>query len=203
MDATKARTIGLQQMTENLDQRQMTMAIFGSTNLNNAQIATRADAGKLGGGISQAASDVEKILSEHLLGLPPSEKGNWIRQIVTGEKTQAQLEQYAQRTALTQMPWLKDFIDQGLSPAQGLAPYKQTFARVLEMNPNEVNFQDPKFQSTLRMNDGNGPARLATTTELAANIRTNFADQWEKTSGAKQTATQLTGRIAQMFGQRD
>lgn len=197
----QASQIGKQQLENNLDQRQLTQAILGKVDVSDTQFARRLDEGQYGGAISEAARQVEQVSNAYLLELTPADRRKWVTDIVSGNRTQESFREYAEEMAVAQMPVLQRFIDRGLSPVEGLRPYQQTFARMLEMNPEAVDWKDPRYQRVLQVQDGK-EQRLATTSEAAARIREEFHDEWNQTGSAKQAASKLTGQIANMFGRR-
>lgn len=141
---------------------------------------------------------LEGISQEYMIGLSDLEYNKWIRRIMTGETSVEAFENYAQRITRATMPWVTQFLDEGLTPLQAVAPYKSQVADVLEMNADEIDFNDAKYQNVLVDENGN----IRSTSQLRKATRESFRDQWVKTSGAKQSAATLTGQIAKMFGKR-
>lgn len=191
-----------QSMRLNLDQRALTQAIIGQSGVSDADLFSEAAEGNVGGGLSQAKAQLDRLNADYMLGLDEATLGGWMKGIISGEKTAASFEQYAKQMAMAQMPFLSTFIEQGLSPSQALQPYGAVVARTLEINPAEIDWKDARYQNVLRVQEKGGEQRLATTSEMQAKTREVFAEEYDRTSGAKQAATRMAGQIANMFGQR-
>lgn len=196
----QAEQLGVQALNLNLDERQLTAMILGK-GPSNKTLSAQADEGTLGGSLSEIKTELDRLNADYMLGLDHAAMGRWMRDIASGAKTVQSFEQYAQKMAVSQMPFLETFISQGLTPAEGLTPYRSTVARMLEISPTEIDWTNPKYQSVLHVSDGD-KQRLATSSEMSARVREVFHHQWNKTSGAKQAATQLTSQLATLFGEK-
>lgn len=157
--------------------------------------------GKLGGETASTLAQVEDMARAYMIDIDHNTAQKWTMDILRGDKSMESFKQYSERLAVTQNPWVSQFIEQGLTPIDGLQPYQNRVANVLEISPGEVNFADQKWQSVLHVNDG-GEQRLASVSEMNGLIRENFRDQWERTSNAKQAAAQTVNMLAETFGRR-
>lgn len=185
-------------LTLGLTQEQMRIAILSGA---GAIDLGALEAGEVGGLVASSKQQIEQISRSYLLGLDDESMKSWINKITAGTHTLDSFTEYAQGMAKAQLPFLSTFIDQGIAPEEALAPYRSAVAQTLEILPGQVDFMDPRYQSVLRVQEGD-TQRLATTSEMKQNTRKVFQNEWQKTSGAKQVATQLSQQIAETFGRR-
>ena len=157
--------------------------------------------GEVGGEVAVSKRDLRAIADEYLMDLSDGTLTKWIERVVSGEANLASFEHYVKGMVEAQMPFLSEFLEQGITPQEALAPYRQMMAQRLEIAPAEVNLRDRKHLNTMRVMDG-GEQRLATVPEMQRNIREMLPDQWDKTNQARHTAADFTQRLATMFGQR-
>ena len=201
MNRSAAMTIGRELLTNNYNERELTARILGRITISDAGWYRRSISGAWGGAVAEAGTQIRDVADQYLVRLGQGARGKWVRDIALGKRTVGGFEEYARRLAKSQMPWVDQFLEQGLTPMQGLDPYRQEFARMLEISPTDVDFHDRKVQNTIQVTE-NGERRLATTAELSAQIRRNFNRQWQTTRNAQRAATELTGELAGMFGRR-
>ena len=201
LNSSKARDIAGMVLRNNLTEREISRAIMGRSGVTDVGLYQRAQRGSLSGAASQAHRQIEDLAQAYLVKLTPRTRGQWIRKIVMGTSSVDDFEQFAQQIALARDPWVKDFIDQGLTPMDGLAPYRDTVSRMLEMPASQVDFTDGKMQQAVTVRE-DGKRRLATTEEASENLRRLYKRRWNRTSNAKQSAAMLTSELATMFGRR-
>ena len=157
--------------------------------------------GEVGGDVAVSKRQLMDIAQNNLLQVSDDTITKWMHKIVSGERDLASFEHYARRMARRSMPFLEPFIEQGINPADALAPYQQVIAERLEIAPGEVNMMDTRFLNAMRVVD-DGDQRLATIPEMQQNVREMFHNEWDQTNQAKHTAMEFTQNLAEMFGQR-
>jgi len=98
-------------------------------------------------------------------------------------------------------PALADQFDAGKTFDQIVDPYKQTAARILEIAPDSVDFQQPQWQRALtQMDEGSSQQRMMSAREWGDYLRRDRSFGYEYTNDAKQKAYQTANQIADMFG---
>jgi len=154
--------------------------------------------GHIGGQAGQIYQTVRDMPTEYLMNLPSSDIVSWTEKILRGRDTVENFETYLRNLSRTQMPFLKVFIDQGLTPKQALAAHQQQIANVLEVDEEEVDFAKPNWQGLLTNDDGT----LASSIQTRQYARERMPELWDKTDQARSTAARMTQDLAQMFGRR-
>ena len=82
--------------------------------------------------------------------------------------------------------------------AQYADPYRQIAARELEMNPESVDLNDPRFRKMLDQVNSKGERVAMTLSESAEYLRK--LSEWQQTRGANEKAATLTENILKTFG---
>lgn len=121
-----------------------------------------------------------------------------VRNIVGGKTTFDSVRQVIQQTAASAFPHLADRINAGESLAQIADPYRQTMARMLEINPNELDFFDPTIRSALGSTGQDGKPVMKTLYDFENDLRKDT--RWLKTKNAQDAAMETTSRILKDFG---
>ena len=85
-----------------------------------------------------------------------------------------------------------------MTPAELFATSQDQIAKMLEIDPNTVDFTDDRFMKLATVTDEKGTKRLASNTELARNVRMD--SDWGKTSAAKTAASGTAAMLAKIFG---
>lgn len=196
MPRSRARRLATESLTMGFTPQQLRSAIIAESNLDKIK-ARQITRGAIGGELSVLERQVEERAYQWMLGMTGADKLGWAKQILRGEKTLESFESYAQAMARKNMPFIADLIDQGLTPEEALSPYRQQIAQQLEIAPSAVDFMDGRYQAVLQKGDG---SQLVTIPELKANVREKFADEWNKTSNAKQAAATMTEQLGRIFG---
>ena len=88
-------------------------------------------------------------------------------------------------------------LDAGLTLAEIFSSYRDIAANTLELSPESVSFNDPKFREAF----GGPNTPPPTLGEWETMLRTNPKYGFEKTKTAKRAATSMGMTIAKMFGQ--
>lgn len=122
-----------------------------------------------------------------------------VTKVLTGEMTTEDFQRQQRTIAKTRYSHLSDLIDQGVTLEDLASSYKQSAAKLLEVDPNSIDMSDANYEIALAY-DGDKGKRTMTTGEWERLLRTDSRYGWEKTENAKSEARSLASNIAQAFG---
>jgi hypothetical protein len=175
------------------DEQQVQSAIGDQFHYNPEQAAT-----------GQAALTVDKlkeISSAYLVPISDATMNKWGQDVLGGEVDIAAFESYAKEQAKSMFPSLAAALDSGLTIRQYVDPYAEEAARMLEMNPAEIDFMDPKWRKAIDQIDPKTGVRTSMSlSDWGRTLRTDPTYNYDKTNGAREQASQLATRIAERFG---
>lgn len=114
--------------------------------------------------------------------------------------TEDQLTERAKGALLGAMPHLKTQIDAGLTLTNIFRNYQQEAADVLELDPNSVSVNDPRFRAALDARDAQGNTRQLSLGEWRQKLRTDPSYGYQYTKRANREATDIGLTIARAFG---
>ena len=122
-----------------------------------------------------------------------------IESVLTGGITTADFQRQQREIAKKRYGHLSDLIDQGVTLEDLAGNYKQTAAKLLEVDPNTIDMSQGDYEVALSFGD-EGKKRAMTTGEWEKLLRTDARYGWEKTENAKGEARSLANNLAQAFG---
>jgi hypothetical protein len=122
-----------------------------------------------------------------------------VENVLTGQVNTADFARQQRAIAKTRYGHLSELIDQGVTLEDLAANYKNSAAKLLEMDPNQIDMSQADFETALSFGD-EGKKRTMTTGEWEKLLRTDQRYGWEKTNNAKTEARALASNIAQAFG---
>ena len=165
-----------------------------------------------GGTIGKTISDLSAIASNYGIPLPkdPAQMETFIKGIIApgnqnpalGGNAEQIFTQYAKDQAKSLFPWMSAAIDAGIAPKTYLQPFATTIANTLDISPDQVNWQDPKWQGLLVKTDPAKPglSTQANMSDVMNKIKTDPQYGYDYTNAAKNDAANLASQIKQMFG---
>jgi hypothetical protein len=122
-----------------------------------------------------------------------------IESVLTGGITTADFQRQQREIAKKRYGHLADLIDQGVTLEDLAGNYKQTAAKLLEIDPNSIDMSTADYEVALAFGE-EGKKRAMTTGEWEKLLRTDSRYGWEKTENAKTEARSLANNLAQAFG---
>ena len=122
-----------------------------------------------------------------------------IERVLTGQITSDDFARQQRELAKTRYGHLSGLIDQGVTLEDLAANYKSPAAKLLEIDPNQIDMSQADYEVALAYDD-NGNKRAMTTGEWEKMLRSDPRYGWEKTNNAKTEARALASNIAQAFG---
>lgn len=135
-------------------------------------------------------------------GVPLSDVtfNEWVGKIATGQENEASFQAFALDIAKNLYPSLAPSLDKGISFRAVTDPYRQAASRILEINPETIDFADPKWAQAFTARDDKGQQMMMTYGEWNDYLRTNPTFGYEYTDGAKERAFTVVNRLAELFG---
>lgn len=191
IDDNNLRRLATTAVNDNYNQQQVLNQIgkFAVGQDMNAQI----DQGPLGNAVRAMARSYGVQLSE------PTIK-QLLQGYVQGTETEQTITARLQQQAIAAYPALAERMKQGETFEQIINPYREMTARILEQNPDEVDFVGTKFGEAVSFNpDGKGE-RMMSLGEYSRFLRQNREFGYEYTTDAQNKAYQTANAIATMFG---
>lgn len=149
--------------------------------------------GFLGQQLKQTASDYGIQLSDQTFNM-------WVDKVARGQENAKSFQQYALNTAKSLFPGIATQLDQGLTFQQITDPYKQAAARTLEINPDTIDFTDPKWTKAITFTTDKGEQRPMNFNEWGNYLRSERSLGYEYTNEARSRAYQVTAGLANLFG---
>lgn len=122
-----------------------------------------------------------------------------IESVLTGTITTSDFQRQQREIAKKRYGHLADLIDQGVTLEDLAGNYKQTAAKLLEVDPNSIDMSAADYEVALAFGE-EGKKRAMTTGEWEKLLRTDSRYGWEKTENAKTEARSLANNLAQAFG---
>ena len=138
---------------------------------------------------------VQLIANNYFNSAPQSS----IESVLTGTITTQDFQRQQREIAKKRYGHLSDLIDQGVTLEDLAGNYKQTAAKLLEVDPNTIDMSQGDYEVALSFGE-EGKKRAMTTGEWEKLLRTDARYGWEKTENAKTEARSLANNLAQAFG---
>ena len=139
--------------------------------------------------------NVQLIANNYFNSAPQSS----IESVLTGTITTSDFQRQQREIAKKRYGHLSDLIDQGVTLEDLAGNYKQTAAKLLEVDPNTIDMSQGDYEVALSFGE-EGKKRAMTTGEWEKLLRTDSRYGWEKTENAKGEARSLANNLAQAFG---
>ena len=149
-----------------------------------------------------AAGSLSDVLKSTATANGMSYTDNWYQSaaqsVASGLTSQQDWERDIREQAAGMWPVYANKIRAGMNVFDLASPYINTMAQEFEINPNEINLNDPYIRSALTGTSAEGDPAATNLWEFQKKLRKD--PRWEKTGKAQNEITSVSGRIAQMFG---
>lgn len=122
-----------------------------------------------------------------------------IEAVLTGRVMTEDFQRQQREIAKAKYAHLAPLIDQGVTLDDLATNFKQSAARLLELDPAAIDMSAAEYEVALNFGE-EGKRRVMTTGEWERLLRTDQRYGWEKTENAKNEARSLATNIAQAFG---
>jgi hypothetical protein len=122
-----------------------------------------------------------------------------VQSVLTGEIVREDFLRQQREIAKKRYAHLADLIDQGVSLESLSGSFRQTAAKLLEVDPNTIDMSAGDYEIALNFGE-EGKRRVMTGGEWEKLLRTDSRYGWEKTENAKTEARSLAASLTQAFG---
>lgn len=150
--------------------------------------------GLYSGNAAQAQMQIKELATDYGYNLSTAQSGNWVKGMVTGQTTIEQVKQQIMADAVSRFPALKDRLVGGETLEQIAAPYKDSYSKILEVNPETIALRDPLLQRALSTKDQKGKPSVATVWQFEEDLRKD--PRWLQTNNARD---QLVGQTHKLL----
>lgn len=150
------------------------------------------------GAAGQAAREVKELAAQYLVPLSDQALGRWVEQMVRGDVDNEGFRAYLVEQAKSMFPGMAAALDKGVTVAQYADPYRQVVARELEISPEQVDLNEPKYRKMLDKVDDKGNRTAMSLSESTQYART--LPEWQQTRAANERAAALTESLLTKFG---
>jgi hypothetical protein len=151
------------------------------------------------------AADIERDLIQWTrrngLTITGETMARYIANAVDGTQSVDDIKNDLRRTYLAgEFPAWSDRIMQGDDPYDIAAPYRQKMATLLEIEPDDISFDDPLLQRGLQGVGPDGKPSVVPLYDFQRQVRED--PRWQYTDNAYATYTDVGTKLLQMFGFR-
>lgn len=149
-----------------------------------------------GGGINLKA-----LAAEYAVPLSDVTLKQWEQNILNGTADQNTFRAYLMEQAKSLFPSLANAIDRGITVRQYVAPYQEIAAQELGVNPNDIDWTDPKWSTAIhRIDPKTGQPVSLSLSDWQREIRTNPIYGFDQTTRAKDQAAGLGQAMLERLG---
>lgn len=150
-------------------------------------------------GPSPAMLPVQRLFYDYGVPLSDSMRDDYARGLAGGRMTEDTIRARVQSWAIDMFPHLKAQIEGGQTVRDIAEPYRQQIARILELNPDDLDIiNDPRWRQVLDHVDEKGQRRLWTQTEVMRFARQQ--PEWTKTQNYRDASSGLGETLLRTFG---
>lgn len=167
-------------------------ALLDEANWNGKHIG---EFGTLGATVSQ----VRQVAESYGLSLDRDRALRMARDILSGSATLDSITGGFQTQAKAMFPAFAKDIDAGVRLSDIAAPYMQTAADLLEINPATMRLTDPKWAMPLTRRQNGTPAPMSLD-EWTTHVMSDKKYGWDQTNNAMGAAASFVQELGNMFG---
>ncbi len=151
---------------------------------------------------SKIGAEYKALSRQYAVPMADATIQKWAADSISGVSSDEFYRQYLvnQAKARFQDPTLGKFLDAGGTVDQYADPYRQMASQVLGIDPNTVDFSDPKWIAAINVKDDKGNVRSMNYDEWTTYLKSDANYGWDKTNDAKAQAQQFVDKLGQAFG---
>jgi len=191
LSADQARKMATDAMTFGWDDNQVRthIAAYASYSSTTSPLSGQAGA---------AALRYKRIAADYGQTLDDGQLSSLVRGTINGTVDESWVTKWAMDHAKSAYPALQKRIDAGETLAQIADPYKQAYAKVLEVNPDTINLDDRLVKQALQGKDEKGQPATQSLWQFEDTLRAD--SRWSKTQNARDSAAATAHGVLQSFG---
>lgn len=185
--------------------KDLALSILGDPSLSQSTVqymvfAHAAYTGQqVGGTLGNTMAGVKALASQYYVPISDEAAFNWSKRIAQGASTQDGLEAYMRNQALSKYSQFTDEINAGSTLKDLFDPYVQQTAKLLDVSPDMVRLDDPKWAQMIDTKDpSTGKPRAMTLSEASEFVKRS--DDYDKTQPALDAAAKFGETLGETFG---
>lgn len=179
-------------------ERSLTMGMDLNSPLFRDMIGAYAVQSRAGTRVSEQS--LRQLGDEYMVPLADQDYIWWAREIISGRQTEEGFKLALSDLSASRFPSLADRIRVGETPGRIFSPYRNLIAQEMDLTPDMIKLDDPKWSKVLSIADKSGVQRPMTLAETQQYVRTQ--DAWWKTTRGKSTSADFANDLLKTFGER-
>lgn len=153
-----------------------------------------------GGQLGSTQMDVEQIAASYGVNAPDQRTFNFARDVLSGKQTMDGVKADYANQAKILFPGYREQLEAGATVRDIARPYLDQASRLLEIDPDNIDLTDPRFQRPLQGSGDKGKSQAMSMADWTDLLINDKRYGWESTKNARDLATQFADRIGSMFG---
>lgn len=144
------------------------------------------------------AQRYKEIADSYGVSMSTAQLGSFVKNSIRGTVNDSYVQQWAASQAASRYPALAAQLKAGHTLAELVDPYIQSYAKVLELNPETIKLDDRTLQQALTSKDAKGNPAVKTIWQFEQDLRHD--PRWNKTQGAQDDVMSTARKVLQDFG---
>lgn len=156
-----------------------------------------------GGDAGKSYASINRLTAEYMTPMSEATRQQWVTDMVMGRLDETTLSAHLRNVASGMYPTMAAALASNptLTPDKYVDPYRQVAAKVLGINPNDVDFMASKWGKALQVPDqASGQMRSMTLDEWTKTIKTDRQYGWYATDDAMQQGAALVLNLGKTMG---
>lgn len=154
--------------------------------------------GHYGGELSGIEQQLQSTALANGVRVGRKQLTHWMREIVRGNADSRQYETYIRDIAAKTFSAYGDQIKGGMDAADLAAPYIQSMAEILELNPAQIDLYDKTIRRAMSAKDEKGKPAPMSITDFEDSLRAD--KRWQYTDQAHEQMRGYANELARMWG---
>jgi len=150
------------------------------------------------GGAATYQYQYTQMAGQYGVTVSPTIMGQWVRNSVQGRGSVEEVRNHMVALASSRYPALADRIKAGETLQSIADPYMQSYAKILEVNPNSISLDDGLIQGALSGKDAKGLPAAKSVWQFEQDLRND--PRYMKTQGAQDSVMSVGKKILNDFG---
>jgi hypothetical protein len=152
----------------------------------------------LGGSALGSADYVKQYANQFGMSYSPADYASWSSSIFSGETTLEDIKSKVRMDAKSSYPAYADQIDKGVNLDALASAYKNSISRVLEIDPDSVDYNNPHLRKALQYVGTDGKPATKPLWQFEKELRSSV--EWQYTNNARDTMDSLSLKVLQDWG---
>jgi hypothetical protein len=153
-----------------------------------------------GGTAGLTVDQLRQTAASYIVPLSNKTLDKWTSAVLRGDATPESFNTYLKAQAKSAFPEMSDAIDRGITPEDYLSPYKETAASTLGIDPEKVDWMDPKWQQAIFRTDDKGARAVMPLSDWNRTLRTDDRFGYDSSQNGQGQAATFTSKLAQLMG---